>query len=188
MNKGSILLSSYNLEYEPRTAIRSQALADFVTYFCPGQEERVNKEVNMLTEQDRSGTWILFTDDASNSRGIKLGLVLKSPQGDKIVHPISCEFNATNNEIEYEALISGLELCLDLWARNVPAKVDPQLVANHINGTYTTKAAKMIGYLEFTKQITSRFKTFSIEQIPREQNTQADALASLGSKCQTSYP
>ena len=79
-----------------------------MTDFSPDQEEKANKEVNMLTKQ-RSGTWILFTDDASNSRGIGLGLVLKSPQGDKIVHAISSEFNATNNEAEYEVLIVGLE-------------------------------------------------------------------------------
>ena len=63
----------------------------------------------MLTEQTRFGKWELYTDGASNSRGSGLGLVLKSPQGDTIVQAICCEFSATNNEAEYEALISGLE-------------------------------------------------------------------------------
>ena len=39
----------------------------------------------------------------------------------------------------------------------------------------------MVAYLEHTKQLSSRFVTFTIEQIPRELNSQADALASLGS-------
>ncbi|XP_074271348.1 uncharacterized protein LOC141595282 [Silene latifolia] len=38
-----------------------------------------------------------------------LGLVLKSPQGDLIAQAISYEFKATNNEVEYEALIAGLK-------------------------------------------------------------------------------
>ena len=53
--------------------------------FSPHQEEQVVKEVNMLIEQTWSGKWELYTDDASNSKGTGLALVLKSPQGDTIV-------------------------------------------------------------------------------------------------------
>ena len=100
---------------------------------------------------------------------------------DTRIRAICCEFSATNNEEEYEALLAGLELCLDLGARHVHAKVDSQLIVNQINGFFTAKDPKMIGYLDFTKQITQRFVTFTIEQIPREQNTQGDNLAGRGS-------
>ena len=43
-----------------------------------------------------------------------LGLVLISPEGDIIQQAIKCGFKATNNEAEYEALITGLMLAKDI--------------------------------------------------------------------------
>ena len=164
MSKWAIILSTYKIEYVPKTAIKSQALADFVAEFSPDLEEKATYEVNMLTEQIRSGTWTIYTDGASNARGIGLGLVLKSPQGDTIVQTISCEFNATNNEAEYEALIAGLELCLNLGARHVHAKVDSQLIVNQINDSFSAKDSRMKGYVDLTKQISSRIKTLQLDK------------------------
>ena len=39
----------------------------------------------------------------------------------------------------------------------------------------------MVAYLKLAKAKSEQFKKYSIEQIPRDQNTQADALANLGS-------
>ena len=144
MSKWAIILSTYKIEYVPRTAIKSQALANFVADFSPDLEEKATYEVNLLTEQTRSGTWTIYTDGASNARGIGLGLVLKSPQGNNIVHTVSCEFSSTNNEAEYEALIAGLELCLDMGARHVHAKVDSQLIVNQINGSFFAKDSRRV--------------------------------------------
>ncbi|XP_021770746.1 uncharacterized protein LOC110734930 [Chenopodium quinoa] len=47
-----------------------------------------------------------------------LGVVLKSPQGDMMVQAICCDFKATNNEAEYEALIGGSEYHLKIVCDN----------------------------------------------------------------------
>ena len=60
--------------------------------------------------------WTLFVDGSSNFRGAGLGVVLKPPQGDKIVRAICCEFKTTNNEAEYEAL-ARMILASELGAR-----------------------------------------------------------------------
>nr|XP_017245120.1 PREDICTED: uncharacterized protein LOC108216789 [Daucus carota subsp. sativus] len=131
MAKWSIRLSTYDIVYEPRTAIKSQALADFVADFSPSLITQAEAECQQLMTTQDQGPWILHTDGASNVNGTGLGLVLKSPQGDIMPYAISCEFKATNNEAEYEALIMGLTIAKDL-------------------------------------------------KVPRELNTQADALAGLG--------
>ncbi|XP_074288332.1 uncharacterized protein LOC141613491 [Silene latifolia] len=61
----------------------------------------------------------MHIDGASNKRGAGVGLILQSPQGDLIAQAVRCEFKATNNETEYEALILGLRLALDLGIRNL---------------------------------------------------------------------
>ena len=99
MNKWSVQLSTYDISYEPRTAIKSQALADFIADFSPALEEQVNQEVFMLeTNFALVRLWQLYTDSASNVRGTGLGVVLKSPQGDIIARAVRCNFKATNNE------------------------------------------------------------------------------------------
>ena len=43
------------------------------------------------------------------------------------------------------------------------------------------RGAKMAAYLQKVKDLLSTFSSFKIRQVPREQNTQADALARLAS-------
>lgn len=127
-------------------------------------------------------------DDSSNFRGAGLGVVLKSPQGDKIVQSITCNFKATNNnEAKYEALLAGMTLAKDLSATGLDVYSDSLLVVSQITGDFTTKDSKMTSYLELAKTRLAYFNPFTITQIPRDQNTQADALANLlGSALQKS--
>ena len=122
MAKWAVKLSTFDLIYEPRTAIKSQALADFVADFSSDIQLEVDLEVQSWSEDNQ--VWTLFTDGASNVRGIGLGIILKSPQGGIIPQSINCEFQATNNEAEYEALIAGLQLSLDLGIKNIQVYVD----------------------------------------------------------------
>ncbi|KAJ9560504.1 hypothetical protein OSB04_005664 [Centaurea solstitialis] len=178
--KWSIYLSSFDLTYQPRTAIKSQALADFVAEFSPGIEEPSYDEISNVMIHDNE-PWTMHVDGASNARGSGLGVVLKSSHGGNIVYSIRCEFKTTNNEAEYEALIAGLDMAYNLGARWLHVRSDSLLVVNQINGEFQAKDSKMISYLKVAKDKIARFDKFSIEQIPRDLNMQADALANLGS-------
>ncbi|KAJ9544140.1 hypothetical protein OSB04_023847 [Centaurea solstitialis] len=175
--KWSIYLSGFDIKFKSKTAIKSQALADFVAEFSPGLEPTTCDEI--VTIQDNQ-PWLLYVDGSSNVRGAGLGIVLKSSQGGNIVYSIRCEFKATNNEAEYEALIAGLDIAHKLRAKHLDVRSDSLLVVNQINGDFQAKDSKMMSYLKIVKERIVRFDHFSIEQIPRDQNTQADALANLG--------
>ncbi|KAL8126293.1 hypothetical protein AgCh_013543 [Apium graveolens] len=75
---------------------------------CPSQMVQAQEGFKMVMSNDKEKTWTLFADGGSNINGTGLRLILKSPQGDTIAYAIFCEFNAINNEAEYEALILGL--------------------------------------------------------------------------------
>ncbi|XP_074322949.1 uncharacterized protein LOC141659913 [Apium graveolens] len=124
--------------------------------------------------------WTLYTDGASNISGTGLGLMLKSPQGDTMAYSICCEFKAINNESEYEALIIGLKITIDMKITHIRVNYDSLLVVNHVKGIYDVKDEKMIAYLEIVKELQHKFTTFNIQQISRGINTQVDALAGLG--------
>lgn len=61
-------------------AIKSQALADFVSDYTPGPQPLAHKEVNMLQDDGSNRTWTLNTDGASNVRGIGLGIMFVFPR------------------------------------------------------------------------------------------------------------
>ncbi|XP_056691775.1 uncharacterized protein [Spinacia oleracea] len=179
MEKWTMALGSFDIKYQPRTAVKSQALADFVVDFSPDLEKIADDEVKLINNVEE--IWTLIVDGSSNFRGACLGAVLKSPQGDMIAQAICCDFKAMNNETEYEVLIAGLTLADELGASGLNIFSDSQLIVNQINGDYEAKDLKMTLYLEKAKTLASKFKPLSIKQVPRDLNTQADALANLGS-------
>ena len=83
--------------------------------------------------------------------------MLKSPQGDIIAQAICCDFKATNNEAEYEALVASLTLARDLGAKGLNVFSDSQLIVNQVSGEYDAKDLKMTLYLEIAKKKTKEF-------------------------------
>ena len=58
-------------------------------------------------------------DRSSNKNGARAGLILVSPEGHRIHNALHFGFNASNNEAEYEALITGLRVALELKAEGL---------------------------------------------------------------------
>ena len=46
-------------------------------------------------------------------------MVLQSPEGDKLKYKIRLQYQPTNNEVEYKALLKGLELAKSVEARSI---------------------------------------------------------------------
>ncbi|GJV61718.1 reverse transcriptase domain-containing protein [Tanacetum coccineum] len=63
----------------------------------------------------------------------------------------------------------------------IKVKVDSKLVASQINGSYEANKDNMVKYLAKAKECISGFKSFSIENIPRNMNQKADVLSKLAS-------
>src|SRR5690606_32084108 len=82
---------------------------------------------------------------------------------------------------EYEEIIAGLNLAKDMSIRKFRVSTDYQLVAKQLLGTYQARDLKMASYMEHIKTLQPAFEEFDISQIPRTDNSHADALANLGS-------
>ena len=104
-------------------------------------------------------------------------MVLQSPKGDKLKHKISLQYQATDNEVEYEALLKGLELARSVEAKSILVLGDSQLVMGQINGTCETKEEQMKRYLEKVLRLVKKFKKADFVQIPKEENMEVDTLA-----------
>nr|GEW56663.1 reverse transcriptase domain-containing protein [Tanacetum cinerariifolium] len=146
----------------------TQILANFLVE-NPDEAPPDTSLVNTLQEP-----WTLFMDGSSCVDGSGAGLRLTSPEETEFTYALRFQFTASNNESEYEALIAGLRIAMQMGVRNVHVSVDSKLVANQVLGTYVAKEENMIKYLEkaksqenMIKYLVSGFANFSISQIPR---------------------
>jgi ribonuclease HI len=57
-----------------------------------------------------------------------MGVVLFAPHGDQIKYMVHLDFKATNNMVEYEALLFGLSTALSLGVRQLLVNGDSQLI------------------------------------------------------------
>nr|GEX64708.1 reverse transcriptase domain-containing protein [Tanacetum cinerariifolium] len=157
----------------PRTSVKGQILADFIVE----HPEDDPSDTPIEDEEEFLNPWILFIDGSSCIDS----LILTNPKEMEFTYSLRFRFNATNNEVEYEALVAGLRIAEQMRVKNLQANVDSRLVANQVNKTYIAKEPGMIKYLEKVKTLTNTFKEFSIKQVPREENKKADALSKMAS-------
>nr|GEZ78789.1 reverse transcriptase domain-containing protein [Tanacetum cinerariifolium] len=175
LQQWSIIVGEHNITYRPRTSIKGQILADFLNKM-PG-----NTSQGVPVEMTQEEPWMLFTDGSSCVHGSGAGLILTNPEGVEFTYALRFQFPASNNEDEYEALVAGLWIAMQMGVKKVQANVDSKLVANQVLGTYVAKEDNMIKYLEIVKGLVSGLTTFSISQVPRSRNKKADALSKIAS-------
>ena len=56
---------------------------------------------------------------------------------------VRLQFSATNNEVEYEVLLTGLSLAKALRAKNLIIQFDSQLKIGQVKGNYKAKEERM---------------------------------------------
>ncbi|XP_073129104.1 uncharacterized protein [Henckelia pumila] len=160
--KWSVELGEYDIEYQPRKAIKAQALSDFLTEVATfGQEE----------------VWRIFVDGASGVGGSGVGVILVSPTQEKIKIAMRLDFQASNNEAKYEAVIAGMRQAREVGVSHIIIYSDSQLVVQQVKRIFCTREEKLIKYSKVIEELGASFITWTIEQIPREENMEADALA-----------
>ncbi|GJZ19671.1 reverse transcriptase domain-containing protein [Tanacetum coccineum] len=154
-----------------------EVAADFIVE----RPEEEGQDDSAKEEEPLPARWTLFTDGSSCVDGCGAGVILTDPEGVEFTYALRFQFETTNNEAEYEALIAGLRIAEKMGVKNLEVNVDSKLVANQVNGTYIAKETDMIKYLEKVKALTSTFRAFSIKQVPRSKNKKADALSKMAS-------
>ncbi|WP_255191871.1 ribonuclease HI [Natronobeatus ordinarius] len=84
---------------------------------------------------------------------------------------------ATNNQAEYEALITALEAARDYGYDEVHVRGDSELIVKQVRGEYDTNNPELREKRVTALELLSSFETWTLEHVPREVNERADALA-----------
>ncbi|XP_027157186.1 uncharacterized protein LOC113758608 [Coffea eugenioides] len=178
MIKWTVELAEHDIGYRPRTAIKTQALADLL---AEGASLTLTEQSSPPIEAQPGESWILFVDGASSKEGSGAGLLLISPTGEELTYALRFDFPASNNKAEYEALFIGLRIAHQMGITAIKVRSDSQLVVHQVRGEYEAKEDVMKKYLTKTQEVIALFGAFEIERVPRSQNKRADALSKLAS-------
>jgi ribonuclease HI len=109
--------------------------------------------------------------------GRVLGVWLFCPSGLYIDLSIRLEFACTNNQVEYESLLHGLEFFRDLGARDIDVFGDSNLIMQQIRGNGQCLDWVLNSYWDKYLYIIKLFDTSSIKHILREENSRVNQLA-----------
>ncbi|KAL0386022.1 UNVERIFIED_CONTAM: hypothetical protein Sradi_2996500 [Sesamum radiatum] len=150
--KWTIELSEYNISYLPRTTIKAQALADFVSKTTGTSQEEVSKEKH----------WLLHVNGLSTTQGNGAGVVITTPQGDDMEFAIKFDSKASNNKAEYEVLVLGMRMAQDVGALHLLAYSNSQLIVKQVSAEYEAKEESMVQYLQQIEELKTKFKSFQL--------------------------
>ena len=68
----AIKLSEFDIKYQPRNAVKAQALADFIAEFTPSHGDS--------DDMEDIKTWVVHLDGSSTLHAGGIGVVLQSPE------------------------------------------------------------------------------------------------------------
>ena len=93
-----------------------------------------------------------------------------SLKGVKTTLSFSLAFECTNNRAEYEALVIGLEILLELREKDVRVIGDSQLVLRQLTVEYKCNHLLLAPYFTAAIQLLDSFDNVEFEHVPREAN------------------
>ncbi|GMQ02073.1 hypothetical protein CsSME_00048471 [Camellia sinensis var. sinensis] len=190
--KWAVILQQFAIEYVSQRAVKGQALADFLAAHpisdnSPLVTDLPDEEVMQVEIQKG---WEMYFDGASRSPDGKkqenpknnkagIGIVFVTPDNAIITHSFALSEGCSNNEAEYDVVIAGLELALQISIEELSIYGDSELVVKQLRGEYIVKKTSVIPYHERADQLLSQFRKTHIFHVKRRTNARADSLASL---------
>ncbi|XP_066320767.1 uncharacterized protein [Miscanthus floridulus] len=137
ISKWALELMGHDIRYVSCTAIKSQALADFIVEWM---------EVQLLTPDITHEYWMMYFNGLVMAPDLGARVVLISSNGNRLRYTICLHFSASNNVVEYEALINGLCIAIKLSAMWLYTHSDSELVINQVIKESSYKIPLMVAY------------------------------------------
>ncbi|RVW26177.1 Pol polyprotein [Vitis vinifera] len=182
-----VLLTEFDIHYVTQKSVKGSIVADHLASLPISDDRSVDDDFpdEQIVSMTSITGWRLYFDGAANQSGFGIGILLISPQGDHIPRSVRLAFSdhhrLTNNIVEYEACITGLETALDLGIRQLEIHGDSNLVIKQTQGIWRTRDEKLKPYHAYLDLLIDRFDVLRYIHLPRAENQFADALATLAS-------
>jgi ribonuclease HI len=165
-------LSVYNIIYNPWTAIKAQALSDFMAEWT---------EIQTPPKEWELEYWTINFDRSLQFQGAGVGILVTSPKGESFKYVLQMHFIASNNAAEYEALHHGLWIATALDICRQKVLRDSLRVINLDNKEWSYLNDKMLLYCQELRKLENNFDGLEYMHILLGKKETMDKLAKLGS-------
>ncbi|PKU60022.1 putative mitochondrial protein [Dendrobium catenatum] len=190
----AIFLLQFKIIYMSQKAVKGQALADFLAAHpipadSPLNVDLPDEQIMQVEENERLPFWKMYFDGALSIRPVRppniararvgIGLIFVAPDGGIMRFSFSLTEPRTNNEVEYEALLAGLEIAIDVRIQHFQIFGDYQLVINQVLGIYKIGKLELTHYHRRALELLKQVPNVKMARVPRGQNAKANCLAKL---------
>jgi len=143
------------MTFIPQKMVKGQALTDFLVAHPVPELSKLHEDIldevieaNVTLGDD---VWQMFLDGASRTGPTykiiaRVGVVFVTSEN----HILPCAFSLTkscsNNIAEYNTLLIGLHLALQMGVQYLEAYGDSKLIVNQVNGEYEVRHEDLIPY------------------------------------------
>jgi hypothetical protein len=150
--------SEYTFDFERRSAIKSQVLADFIVdWMLPTVD----------SGEETYTPWIVHCDEAWCHKGVGILAIVTSPIGVVIRYATRLDFaddiHSMNNSIKYEALLLSLRKKKALGQQNFVIKTNSKLIQEHVEKESEARNPELIKYLQKVREMEKCFKGYTDE-------------------------
>jgi ribonuclease HI len=163
--KWAVELMGETILFAPRKAIKSQVLANFVAEWVDTQ---------LPTAPIQPELWTMYFDGSLMKMGAGASLLFISPLGKHLCYVLRLHFPASNNVAEYEALVNGLRIAVELGVRCLDTCGDSQLVIDQVMKNSHCRDRKMEAYCDEVLRLEDKFYGLELNHIARRYNETAD--------------
>jgi ribonuclease HI len=113
--------------------------------------------------------------------GVSAGLLFISPLGEHMRYAVCLHFPASNNMAEYEALLCGLRISIEIGIKRLDVRGDSQLVIDQVMRNARCHDDKMKAYCNVVRALEDKFYSIELNHVPCRYNEEVDELAKIAS-------
>jgi ribonuclease HI len=130
----------------------------------------------------------MYFDGSVMKTGAGTGLLFISPLRVHMRYVIRLHFAAFNNVAEYEALIAGLRIAIELGVRHLDVCGDSRLVIDQVMKSSSRRDPKMEAYCEEVQRLEDKFHGLELNHVAHRYNEATDELTKIASSRATVPP
>jgi ribonuclease HI len=123
----------------------------------------------------------MYFDGSLMKTGAGAGLLFISPLEKHVCYVLRLHFPASNNVAEYETLVNGLHIAVELGVRCLDARGDSQLVIDQVMKNSHCHDRKMEAYCDGVRRLEDKFHGMELNHVAQRYNETADELAKIAS-------
>jgi ribonuclease HI len=126
----------------------------------------------------------MYFDGSLRLQGAGAGILFIAPRGEQVKYALQLLFLASNNTVEYEALVHGLSIAVSLGIKGLMVYDDSLVVISHVNKDWDFSTDSMNRYCAAVWKLEDKFKGLEFHHMERDHNAAADAQKLGSSRAQ----